>query len=142
MDETKIKARIEELLNTQCQGMNDTTAWASELYQGALSMLGLIHGENCEQISAFRDVVAANQKMKEIPYRVAVEVARSSQGVLRNLKREVEEGLVGNLRREVTGEVLADFVQLGKAALDEGTEASKNVAAVLVAAAFEDTIRR
>jgi hypothetical protein len=37
---------------------------------------------------------------------------------------------------------LADFLQLGKVTLDEGTDNSKNVAAVLVAAAFEDTIRR
>jgi hypothetical protein len=58
------------------------------------------------------------------------------------LKHEVEEGLVGNLRREVTGEVLGDLLQLAKTALDEGTEPSKNVAGVLVAAAFEDTLRR
>ena len=142
MDEAKIKARIEELLKRQRQGVSDAPARASELYQGALSMLELTHGENCSQASALRDLVAGHQKSKESAYGIATEIAESSLGALRNLKREVEEGLVGNLRREVTGEVLGDLLQLGKATLDEGTDNSKNVAAVLVAAAFEDTIRR
>ncbi len=142
MDEAKIKARIDELLNTNRQSLHDASAWASELYQGAISMLELTHGENCSQISALRDVVAGHQKSKEGAFRIAMETASSSLGVLRNLKREVEEGLVGNLRREVTGEVLGDMLQLAKATLEEGTQNSKNVAAVLVAAAFEDTIRR
>src|SRR5258707_4830174 len=50
--------------------------------------------------------------------------------------------MVGNLLREVKGEILGDLHKLGKATLDEGPYNSKNVAAVLVAAAFEDTIRR
>jgi hypothetical protein len=142
MDDMKIKARIEELLNLQPDGVGDTSAWAGELYQGALGLLGLTHGENSTQIAALRDAVASFQKNKENTFRAARETADSSLGALRNLKREVEEGLVGNLRREVTGEVLGDLLQLGKVTLDEGTDNSKNVAAVLVAAAFEDTIRR
>jgi hypothetical protein len=58
------------------------------------------------------------------------------------LKGEVDAGLIGNIRLEVTGEVLSDFLQLAKSCLDEGTEDSKNVSAVLTAAAFEDLIRR
>src|SRR6266478_9600342 len=141
MDQAKIKARIEELLSLRPQGMANTSAWAGELYQGALGMLALTHGENSTQVAALRDTVASHQKIKENTYRVAREIADSSLGALKNLKREVEEGLVGNLRREVTGEVLGDLLQLGKVTLDEGTDSSKNVAAVLVAAAFEDTIR-
>lgn len=68
--------------------------------------------------------------------------ADSATGALTNLKREIDGGLVGNVRQEVTGEVLADLLQLAKVALDEGSEGSKNVAAVLAAAAYEDTIRR
>jgi len=142
MDETKIKARIEELLNLHPDGLAGTSAWAGELYQGALGMLGLTHGQNSTQVSALKEAVASHQKTKEPSIRIAREIADSSLGALRNLKREVEEGLVGSLRREVTGEVLGDLLQLGKATLDQGTDNSKNVAAVLVAAAFEDTIRR
>ncbi len=143
MDEMKIKARIEELLNLQPQGMANISAWAAELYQGALGMLGLTHGENSNQAAALRDAVASHQKNnKEHNIQAARETAQSAIGALRNLKSEVENGLVGSLRQEVTGEVLGDLLQLGKATLDEGTDNSKNVAAVLVAAAFEDTIRR
>jgi hypothetical protein len=42
----------------------------------------------------------------------------------------------------VSGEVLGDFLSLAKAALADGGDDQKNVAAVLVAASFEDTIRR
>ena len=59
-----------------------------------------------------------------------------------NLKGELDSGLIGSLSRTITGEVLSDFLGLAKEALDRGDENGKNVAAVLTAAAFEDTIRR
>jgi hypothetical protein len=104
--------------------------------------LELVQGANCSQASALRESVAAQQKSKQVPAYVAAEITASSLGVLRNLKSEIEQGIIGNLRCEVTGEVLGDLLQLGKATLGEGTNESKHVAAVLVAAAFEDTIRR
>ncbi len=142
MDEAKIKARIDELLKTPGRGMGTEADLAGELYQGTLTMLQLTHGENSPQMSAFKDLIASHQKSKQAPYRIWAEIAMSAQGVLRSLAQEVDKGLVGNLRREITGEVLGDLLQLAKATLDQGTESSKNVAAVLAAAAFEDTIRR
>jgi hypothetical protein len=65
-----------------------------------------------------------------------------AKGALQNLKDEIEAGLTGSLRHQVTGEVLTDFIQLARAALDEPGDGAKNVAAVLAAAAFEDTLRR
>jgi hypothetical protein len=49
---------------------------------------------------------------------------------------------VGELLDQLAGGILGDFVGLARAALDDGTEESKNVAAVLAAATFEDTFRR
>ena len=72
----------------------------------------------------------------------ATEIRAIALGTLQTLKREVETGLIGNLRLEITGEVLSDFLLLAKSSLDEGTEDGKNVSAVLTAAAFEDLIRR
>ena len=69
------------------------------------------------------------------------EIVECSLGTLRSLKREIEGGLTGNLRQQVAGEVLTDLIQLSRTTLSEGDKA-KNVAAVLAAAAFEDTIRR
>jgi len=42
----------------------------------------------------------------------------------------------------VAGEIFAELVGLGKETLQDDTEAGKNVSAVLIAAAFEDLIRR
>jgi hypothetical protein len=142
LDDAKIKARIDELVRLAETGNPSDGAIASELFSGAVTMLGLTHGENSSQMSALREAVASNQKSDKAEYLITLGIFTASEGCLKSLKREVEEGLVGNLRREVTGEVLGDLVQLGKVTLEEGTDNSKNVAAVLVAAAFEDTIRR
>jgi hypothetical protein len=61
-------------------------------------------------------------------------------GSLRGMRGDVEAGLVGDIERRAAGEVLADMLSLAKAALEEPR--SLNVAAVLVAASFEDTIRK
>jgi hypothetical protein len=65
-----------------------------------------------------------------------------TQGVLRAMEADVQSALVGNIERRAAGEVIADFVGLAKEALADGRGAAKNVAAVLAAAAYEDTIRR
>lgn len=56
--------------------------------------------------------------------------------------RELENGLIGSLRAPIQGEILGDLVGLARDALGENTADSKNVAAVLTAASFEDCIRR
>jgi hypothetical protein len=61
---------------------------------------------------------------------------------LKTLKADVQAGLVGNIERRALGEVMADMLGLAKEALADGTDGAKNVAAVLTAATFEDTIRR
>jgi len=139
---TKIKARIDELLSAPGRGMGHEAELAAELYQGTLTMLQLTHGKNSPQITAFKDLIASHQKSKDAPIRIWRGVADSARGVLTSLRREVDEGLVGGLRRQITGEVLGDLLQLANEALAQNTEDSKNVAAVLAAAAFEDTIRR
>ncbi|KAB2960461.1 MAG: hypothetical protein F9K13_05220 [Candidatus Methylomirabilis oxygeniifera] len=50
--------------------------------------------------------------------------------------------MLGSLRDAVTSEVLSDLIKLARTVSDEGGEATKNVAAVLAAAAFEDSLRR
>jgi flagellar motor switch protein FliM len=63
-------------------------------------------------------------------------------GALGNLKQEVSGGLLTSVEHQVASDVLSDFVQLARQALDAGSDGAKNVAAVLAAAAFEDTLRR
>jgi hypothetical protein len=64
------------------------------------------------------------------------------KGALENLRQEVEAGLLTSLEQRITSDVLSDLIQLARAALVETGEGPKNVAAVLVAAAYEDTLRR
>ena len=65
-----------------------------------------------------------------------------AQGTLQNIKAEIESGLILTLQGSITGEVLTDFLLLARAALVETRDGAKNVAAVLAAALFEDTLRR
>jgi hypothetical protein len=64
------------------------------------------------------------------------------RGTLTALRGDIQAGLVGDLRRQAVGEVIADMLALAKDAIGVGSEGAKNVAAVLTAAAFEDTIRK
>jgi hypothetical protein len=59
-----------------------------------------------------------------------------------NTIEELKSGLIVNVRTQVVGEVLAELVVLGKEILADDTDSSKNVSAVLIAAAYEDLIRR
>jgi hypothetical protein len=113
---------------------------ASEATQFTTSMLTALYGPQSTQLKAFTVGCEAINKAKVgiLP----VELRRYAYGAITNAKAELEAGLIGSLRLQVTGEVLADLVGIGKEVLAEGTEAAKNVAAVMVAAAFEDLVRR
>jgi hypothetical protein len=63
-------------------------------------------------------------------------------GTIRNTVAELQGGLIVGLRILVAGEIFGELVTLAKQILADQTEAAKNVAAVLVASAFEDLVRR
>lgn len=63
-------------------------------------------------------------------------------GALKNISEELDAGFAGTLQKSITAEVLTDHVGLSRRALEDGSDDAKNVAAVLAAVAFEDTIRR
>jgi len=123
-------------------GLGDSVshAVASEAIQFATSLLTTLYGPQSTQLKAFSEGCDSISKMKQGS--VSVELCRHAHGSIRNAKAELKAGLVGNLRVQVTGEVLTDLVTLGKEILAEGTEPAKYVAAVMIAAAFEDLIRR
>lgn len=60
-------------------------------------------------------------------------------GMLENLDLELERGLAGDLSANISAEVLGDFLQLARQALEDN---HVNVAAVLAAAALEDAFKR
>jgi hypothetical protein len=113
---------------------------ASEATQFATSMLTAFYGPESPQLKQFLDGYTTVSKNTNTNIPVALRLY--SYRAINNVIEELEHGLVENLRVQVTGEVLAELAYLGKEILSGETESAKNVAAVLVAAAFEDLIRR
>ena len=60
------------------------------------------------------------------------------EAILESAADDVRSGLLTSLERRTTSDVLSDLVQLARLALSRPSDGSKNVAAVLVAAAYED----
>ena len=67
------------------------------------------------------------------------EEVEALQGIFLSAKEAFEGGYVFDVELTVSGEIFGDFVVLAKQALTEG---QKDVAAVLAAAALEDTLKR
>jgi hypothetical protein len=105
-------------------------------------MLTTLHGAQSTQLKAFLDGCAAISKNSTGAGNAAAHLHRHAQGAITNALAEVEAGLIVNLRAQVAGEILSELVGLGKETLEADTESAKNVAAVLIAAAFEDLMRR
>ena len=141
MDIEALKKRIDVLISLA------TTAGSlpkqSEVYNGTITLLSAIYGPESHHVSALRALhkTTIEKKVGDLHYNSG-DLTFSAAGALQNLKAEIEGGLTGSLQKRVTSEVLTDMIQLARAVLDEPGENAKNVAAVLAAAAFEDTIRR
>ena len=141
MIEQDILKRIAELRSLSIQAP-DVHSNAAQLSQGCVSLLSLVYGDKSAQVQQFTSMLAGFSKERGGSGSTNFWIATATQGVLTNLKEEIEAGLTGSLRHQITGEVLTDFVALAKSVLNEQGDGAKNVAAVLAAAAFEDTIRR
>jgi hypothetical protein len=117
-------------------------ALASEGVPTAISMLTALYGPQSTQLQGFMAGLQMIRKtapnLKNADYNAWL----YARGAIKNAKKELESGLVVSVRALVAGEILAELVRLGKEILQEKTEAAQNVAAVLIAAAFEDLMRR
>jgi hypothetical protein len=132
-DEANWIQQANELLNS---GMQVT----HELPPFAISMLTYFHGANSAQVRAYMQ--RADNIYKDKSSGPAHQLFLHARGTVSGLVRELNSNLVGNIRSSVQGELLGDLVGLAKEALSTNTEETKNVAAVLTAAAFEDCVRR
>lgn len=139
MNQETVLSRIDYLIQTR--GVQSIPADSQERLHGAISLMTALYGADSPQVKRLQ------QDAEKVISKYHVEGAADqidclAIGALRNLKGEVEAGLLASLQRVVSGEVLSDFLQLSRQALDEKGDGPKNVAAVLAAALFEDTIRR
>ncbi len=142
MEQSDILKRIDELLAINVQPAEEVYINSPEVVQGATSLLSLVYGAQCAQLQQLNATLSEIAKQKSGPDWKHCQSGQAAQGALRNLKREMQSGLTGSLRHQITGEVLTDLIQLARTILNEPGDDAKNVAAVLAAAAFEDTIRR
>lgn len=102
----------------------------AEAVSGTIQLLESLYGANSQKYSSYNKELSDQQSPGE---KLAITL-----GVLKSIKAEIEAGLVASLELEVQGGVFGDFVTLARESLDE----SKDVAAVLVSAALEDTLKR
>lgn len=137
MKSADILKRIDELLKLEAKAGPQLPSNAAEISQGCVSLLTLVYGPNSGHVEHFNGTIASLEKTSRNFW-----IVQASQGVLRNLKTEIESGLTGSLRHQITGELLTDLIQLARTVLEEPGDNAKNVASVLTATAFEDTIRR
>ncbi len=144
MDADAILNRIDRLLKLEVHearsGAHSAGGDIGEMYQGALQLLRLAHGGQTPQetvlVRAFDSL--EHRDGSSLQYLLQPVIL----GTLRSLKAEVVAGLLGSVERRGAGEALADFGVLAKESLAQNNENGKNIAAVLVAALFEDTVRR
>jgi hypothetical protein len=142
MDATAITKRIDDLIALARQQGSDVEGY-SQLLQGTTRIMELVYDAKSRNLAALQETLQTAQVRMGLNWASGLkQLSVILVGALNNVKQEVEAGLIGSLTQQVTGDVLADFIKLARAVLDESGDGPKNVAAVLAAAAFEDTIRR
>jgi hypothetical protein len=97
-------------------------------------MLTALYGSASPQLKRFLEQGAA--------LRPSLGLLWHARGAIKSANAELKAGLIARLRVAVAGEILAELLGLAKEVLEERSEAAKNTSAVLVAAAFENLIRR
>jgi hypothetical protein len=112
---------------------------ASEQMQFATSILATFYGPESPQMKTFRDTADGILKSKPA---IEHHLQMHACATIRNVQAELKAGLIQNIRALIAGENIAELLAIAKDALGSNSEAGKNVAAVLVAAAFEELMRR
>lgn len=142
LDEKAIVERLDQLLAVGRE--KGTTSSVSEALHGTVTLLAAVYGPQSQQEQTLNQRVKAamDKESGNVYAKYTLGVWPVVEGTLEAMKGDLKAGLVGSLRRRTIGEVVSDMLGLAKEALSEGTEGSKKVAAVLAAAAYEDTIRR
>jgi|KBSMisStandDraft_5_1062788.scaffolds.fasta_scaffold540470_2 hypothetical protein len=142
MSTDAITKRADELLAI-IDAAGENAAQISEAFSGTLNLLGIVHGPgNIQERQLIQAMGAADKANGTRSYNLHRFVAPAVQGALKSLRADVSAGLTSNIAMQASGLELGDFLALAKQALDGHKDGEKNVAAVLVAAAFEDTLRR
>jgi hypothetical protein len=115
---------------------------ASEVVQSAISLFAAVYGPQSTQLNSLTTALGQIAKLADGPSSSSHSQQMYAYGAIQNVVAEIERGLIVSLRAQVAGEIFAELVGLGKEILQDGSDSAKNVSAVLIAAAFEDLMRR
>jgi hypothetical protein len=141
MDKEILLKRIEELSAISTATNDGFESRMQEMFHGAVDIMVVLYGPSSVQLQNFlKEEESIRQNY--VGRGGAVFRQQLAQGVLKNLKAAIETGIIESLQKATTGEVLSDFLQLARTVFEEKGDNAKNVASVLAAALFEDTIRR
>jgi hypothetical protein len=132
-----VRARL-DALTAQARNSTSSNASVESLHQGTLSLMRTLYGPD----SSNERQLAASIALHKHTRPDLVSITSVLGGTLENMSAEIAAGFVGSLQARIAGEVLADLIALAKEVLLESNTDAKNVACVLAAAAFEDTLRR
>jgi hypothetical protein len=141
MDAVILGDRIQDFLG-RCQ-QPPSIELLTELAQGTLSLMHAMYGTDSSQEIAWR--LSLDQIRGKAPLNdpnVQKQMVEATRGVLQIMLQEIDSGLIGTIRTAITAEILSDIIRLAHSNLRESGEMGKDVAAVLTAAAFDNTIRR
>ena len=141
MDKEALLKRIDELSAISGGRNEGFESRIQEMFHGAVDIMMILYGPSSVQLQNFlKEEESIRQKY--VGEGGAEFRQQLTRGVLKNMKAAIETGIIESLQKSITGEVLSDFLQLARTVFDEKGDNAKNVASVLAAALFEDTLRR
>ena len=136
-DNENIIRRVNYLIELAGKSGDDDRG-GGEVFSGTINILEGLYGSKSHKCKAYidqhSDYIRNSGRSRQALYTM---VAVSS-GVLKSIRDEIETGLTGNLELQSQGGIFGDFVTLARESLNE----NKDVAAVLISAALEDTLKR
>lgn len=139
MIEDELLRRIDELLKMTWREDEYNYDVLGEVYSGTIAVATMLWGPASPQVDAVNQLRADMQSSNWALPAKAENLVKQCQGALRSYASDIKGGRLGSLRLEYQGQIFADIVNAAKSAMAEG---AKDVAAVLAAAALEDTLKR
>lgn len=115
-----------------------STATVGEKIAFATSFIAAFYGPDSVQMKVFRQSIDNIERRKE---GVSHHLELHARGVIQEVRAAVKSGLIKSVRTLLSGEIIGDLLAIARERIHEDSESAKNVSAVLVAAAFEDTMR-
>jgi hypothetical protein len=111
--------------------------------QSALTILESVYGNNSIQQQSFLKRIARGQgRFDADDSQYDIRVARDVVSAVDAAIADLDSGVTSSISMTAKTEILGDFLALARGALDTGDPSAQRVAAVLTAAALEETLKQ